>query len=438
MLNTEPLEQYILGCVFLDSSLADEAVSTLRPELFRSGTRHRNLFKMIRRVREMGQEVTFVSIASTFPNDLDKIGGIGYLAELARSIPSVSNVSFYMQQLIESDARIRWNQTLEEYREKVLDPAAGSFEELLDEFEQKALDIRPKNLNRKTTTDSLIAWYENLAEKRANPALAFGMKTGWAELDRLTLGFQRQEFFVAGGATSMGKSAFANEVKKRVSERGYKIADFSLEMSKEQIYTRLVSNLTGISMQALRVGNLTDAQMSRIPDAMDKIRQMNIDDERGVSVEHITSEMRRLKRTDGLDFVIVDYLQEIDEPAERNDNGGSTLKRICQKLRKAAKECDCHVLGLSQVKDDVNKRQNKRPTISDLAGSKSISDVADGIILLYRDEYYNPDTSDKGILEVNLAKQRNGPTGTVKLHFDKDTQRISGREGGYVEQSAAI
>jgi replicative DNA helicase len=437
MLNTEPLERYILGTMLLDSSLADEIVATMSPELFRI-VRHRNLFKMFRRIREKGQEITLPTVITMFPNDLEKIGGVDSLKELAHSIPSANAVPFYMQQLIEFDARIRWNQTLEEYREKVLDPDTGSFEELLDEFEQKALDIRPKNLKKQSTTDSLIAWYENLVEKKANPILAFGMRTGWDGLDRLTLGFQRKEFFVAGGATSMGKSAFANEVKKRISDRGYKVADFSLEMSKEQIYNRLISNLTGISMQALRVGNISDTQLEKIPDAMEKIRRMNIDDERGVSVEYITSEMRRMKRQEGLDLVIVDYLQEIDEPAERNDNGGSSLKRICQKLRKAAKECDCHVLGLSQVKDDVNKRQNKRPTISDLAGSKSISDVADGIILLYRDDYYNPDTADKGIIELNLAKQRNGPTGVVKLHFDKDTQRISGGESGYVEQTNAI
>jgi replicative DNA helicase len=125
--------------------------------------------------------------------------------------------------------------------------------------------------------------------------------------------------------------------------------------------------------------------------------------------------------------VIIDYLQEIKEPSERNDNTGSALHRVCQKIRQAAKDCDCAVIGLSQVKREVEQRANKRPMTSDLSGSAAIEAVADTIILLYRDEYYNPDTSDRGVIEVNVAKQRNGPTGLIKMRYDKDYQRITGK-----------
>lgn len=370
-----------------------------------------------------------VSIAALFPNDLERIGGLAYLTQLARSIPSVNAMEYYMQQLIEADARIRWNQTIEEYREKVLDPSAASFEELLDEFEQKALDIRPKKTRKNTAVDDLIGWYEDLVLKTQDPSRAFGLMTDYGELDRMTLGFQRADFFVVGARTSMGKSAFANEVALRVSKSGAKVAMFSLEMIKGQLYNRMISNLTGLSMQVIRVGNLTEGHLEMVARAMDRIRLIHIDDERGVTAEYITSEMRRLKRQEGLDIVIIDYLQEIKEQAERNDNSGSGLHRVCQKLRQAAKDCDCHVLGLSQVKREVEQRANKRPMTSDLSGSAAIEAVADGIILLYRDEYYNPETTDRGIIEVNLAKQRNGPTGIIKLDYNKHTQRITSRGG---------
>lgn len=210
-----------------------------------------------------------------------------------------------------------------------------------------------------------------------------------------------------------------------MTKRGFKVASFSLEMSKEQKYNRALSNLSGISMQAIRSGNLTPGHLDMISQHMDLVRRIHIDDSRSVTADYICSEMRRLKRQDGLDLVIVDYLQEVLEEAATNDNSGSGLHRVCQKLRKAAKDCDCVMIGLSQVKQEVDIRQNKRPFISDLSGSAAIGAVADDIILLYRDEYYNLDTPDPGVMEVNLAKQRNGPTGLVKLGFKKETQQIA-------------
>ncbi|MNV42389.1 Replicative DNA helicase [compost metagenome] len=260
--------------------------------------------------------------------------------------------------------------------------------------------------------------------KSQDPSRALGIMTGWEAMDRMTLGFQRTNLIVVGARTSIGKSAFANEIELRTTKRGYKVASFSLEMSKTQKYNRALSNLTGIPMQAIRSGNLTEGQLEMISRNMDLVRRIHIDDSRGITADYICSEMRRLKRQEGLDLVVVDYLQEVLEPAVANDNSGSGLHRVCQKLRKAAMDCDCALVGLSQVKQEVDIRQNKRPFISDLSGSAAIGAVADDIILLYRDEYYTSDTPEPGIMEVNLAKQRNGPTGLIKLQYKKDTQQI--------------
>lgn len=437
MLNTEVLEARILGTIFLDPSLAPDIISVIHLDMFQSSIRNRNVFRMITWLVQKGHEATIDNIAIYFENDLEKVGGLMQLGEMMWAVGNVHQIQDTLKKFIEMDARRKWSRLIEDFKERAADPKNGAFEELLDEFEQKALEIRPKVLSENSNIDSIINWYEDLVLKMNNPSRAFGMMTQWSELDRLTLGLQRADFSVVGARTSIGKSAFANEVSLRISGQGYKVAEFSLEMNKSQIYNRKTSSLTGLSLQALRVGNVTMGQLEKVADVMDRIRRIHVDDTRGITTEYITSEMRRLKRQEGLDLVIIDYLQEIVEPEERSDNQGSSIKRICQKLRQAAKDCDCHVMGLSQLKQEVDVRQNKRPFISDFSGGKAIADIADLAILLYRDEYYNPDTSDRGIMEVNLAKQRNGPTGMVKMNFDKGTQRIT-TGGKYVEQVAGL
>lgn len=424
LLNTELLEIEILGAFFLDPSLVSEIAVTIPPAVFTQPW-HRNLLKMIQELHRQGKELSFTTIATVFEKHLERIGGISYLSQITEAAIKAAKIEQNVRQLIEADARRKAMDLVEEYKDKFADTSAGSFEGILDEFEQRALDIRPKALQQDTRMDDIISWYEDLVLKVKDPNRALGIMTGWDALDRLTLGFQRTNLIVVGARTSIGKSAFANEIELRATKRGFKVASFSLEMSKEQKYNRAISNLSGVTLQALRSGNLTEGHLEKVSKHMDLVRRIHIDDARGVTADYICSEMRRLKRQEGLDLVVVDYLQEVLEEAAANDNSGSALHRVCQKLRKAAKDCDCALIGLSQVKQDVDTRQNKRPFISDLSGSAAIGAVADDIILLYRDEYYSPDTSEPGIMEVNLAKQRNGPTGMLKLKYEKATQRIA-------------
>lgn len=424
LLNTELLEIEILGAFFLDPSLVSEIAVTIPPAVFTQPW-HRNLLKMIQELHRQGKELSFTTVATVFEKHLDRVGGFDYLTKITQAAISAAKIEQNVRQLIESDARRKAMDLVEEYKEKFADLSAGSFEGILDAFEQQALDIRPKALQQDTRMDDIIGWYEDLVLKVKDPNRAIGIMTGWNALDRLTLGFQRTNLIIVGARTSIGKSAFANEIELRATNRGFKVASFSLEMSKEQKYNRAISNLSGVTLQAIRAGQLAESDLESISTHMDLVRKIYIDDARGVTADYICSEMRRLKRQEGLDLVVVDYLQEVLEEAAANDNSGSALHRVCQKLRKAAKDCDCVLIGLSQVKQDVDTRQNKRPFISDLSGSAALAAVADDIILLYRDEYYNADTPDPGIMEVNLAKQRNGPTGMVKLKFDKGTQRIA-------------
>ncbi|MNS39867.1 Replicative DNA helicase [compost metagenome] len=268
-------------------------------------------------------------------------------------------------------------------------------------------------------------WADYMLRLHDNPSLAFGLMTGIQSLDRITKGWHRQDFSVVGAWTSMGKTAFTIENVLCLNQAGYKCAMFSLEMIKRQLYTRMMANRLQVDLEQFSTGNLArqhyEERMLREKEAL---KSIYVDDTRGVSADYIIDVMRRIKRTQGLDFVVVDYIQDVKETGEQNDNGGSALARVCRKLRAAAKEMDCHVMGLSQVTRGVNERQDKRPLVSDLAGSTGIETSADVIALLYRDDYYNRDTEKKNIIEVNFAKQRNGKLGTVELYYDRSMQTI--------------
>jgi replicative DNA helicase len=224
----------------------------------------------------------------------------------------------------------------------------------------------------------------------------------------------------------MGKSAFMLEMLLRLTQKGYKTALFSLEMTRNQILNRMASNMTRTPLKDIKSGEINEITFRMMKSNVELFEKVYIDDTRAVSADYITDTMRMLNRKQGLDFVVVDYLQDVKEKGEETDNQGSALARVCRKLRKGALDCDCHVMSLSQVKREVENRNDKRPMNSDLSGSTGIETSADVIALLYRDEYYNPKTEKAGIIEVNFTKQRNGGVGRVELKYDKDIQRMFG------------
>jgi len=266
-----------------------------------------------------------------------------------------------------------------------------------------------------------------------NPGLAFGLLTDIKDMDNITTGWHRGDLIVVGSRTSMGKSAYMIENVLRLNALGYKCAIFSLEMSKKQLYNRMMANLMHVDVEVVRTGQLAPELLPRVHQKKKELSTIYVDDMRGVSADYITDMMRTIKRTRGLDFVVVDYLQDVKERGEHNDDQGSALGRICRKLRKGAQECDVPVMALSQVKREVETRNDKRPGNADLSGSTGIETSADVIALLYRDEYYNPQTEKRDILEVNFTKQRNGKLGKVELHYDRHQQRIEQlqRHGNY-------
>lgn len=272
------------------------------------------------------------------------------------------------------------------------------------------------------TEKQVDEWFSGVEEIYRDPTKAYGMLLGLDDIDRITKGFKKQDFIVIGAATSIGKSAFEIELCLRLTQRGYKGAIFSLEMSSKQIYNRMAANVSQITLDTFATGKFTEFQLETIKSKIPILKNIYIDDTRGISADYISDQIARLKRERGLDFVMVDYIQDVKEHGETNDNGGSAISRICRKLRAAAQKHDVAVMGLSQIVREVAKRQDKRPTVGDLAGSTGIETSADVIILLYRDDYYHPDTKTPNMLEVDIAKQRNGGLGKAELQYDRRKQ----------------
>lgn len=206
-------------------------------------------------------------------------------------------------------------------------------------------------------------------------------------------------------------------------KNGYKVAIYSLEMSKRQIYNRMLANLLFLDMGMIKTGRIPQLKYDEMKTVKEQLKKIYVDDTRGITADYIVDSMKRLKRTSGLDAAMVDYLQDVKEQGETHDNGGSAIARVCRKLRAGAQQCDAALFGLSQVKREVEDRKDKHPMPSDLAGSTGIETAADVIAMLYRDDYYTPGTNP-GLMEVTFAKQRNGEVGKVDLYYERRYQQL--------------
>lgn len=375
------------------------------------------LFRIMREVDEK-EGLTFKGVGMRL-----KTGQIPFLQELCKTCISESRLPILVREV----KTIKLTEMLRSMAVQILENCGPeNANDVLQELQQTALELHTTDSgelqNPDRDIDEFGEWMEKVIE---NPKIAIGITTGIHPIDIITTGYHRGDFIVVGARTSIGKSAFMIENAIRIHQAGYKVAIFSLEMSKRQIYLRMMANLMGSSLEVLRTGQLHKDYLPKFHQHRESMKGIYVDDTRGIDCEYISDVCRRLKRTQGLDFVIVDYLQDIKEKGEQNDNSGSAIARICRKLRVVAQQQDVPVMALSQVTRSVEERRDKRPTVSDLSGSTGIETSADVIALLYRDEYYNEDTPKKNILEINFAKQRNGKIGKVELYYDKECQRIT-------------
>ncbi|MBU8881263.1 replicative DNA helicase [Bacillus sp. FJAT-29790] len=429
-------EQAVLGAIFLEPSSLTLASEILIPEDFYRAA-HQKIFNVMLKLNDEGKAVDLVTVTEELSAAklLEDTGGVGYLSELAGSVPTAANIEYYAK-IVEEKSLLR----------RLIRTATGiaqdgyaredEVEVLLGEAEKSILEVaQRKNAGAfHNIKDVLVRTYDNIEVMHNRKGDITGIATGFAELDKMTAGFQRNDLIIVGARPSVGKTAFALNIAQNVATKTEEnIAIFSLEMGAEQLVMRMLCAEGNIDAQRLRTGSLTDEDWGKLTMAMGSLSNAGIfiDDTPGVRITDIRSKCRRLKQEHGLGMILIDYLQLILGSGRSGENRQQEVSEISRSLKALARELQVPVIALSQLSRGVEQRQDKRPMMSDIRESGSIEQDADIVAFLYRDDYYDKESEDKNIIEIIIAKQRNGPTGTVQLAFVKEYNKFVNLERRY-------
>ncbi len=408
-------EQCVLGALLLDCSAALTALQILLPRDFFS-TRHQKIFEIVQALYDRISSVDTILVHEelTKLGLADELGGMDYLDELVRNVPTLANTEYYAR-IVREKAILRG---LISACTEVVHTAYESDEDAqaqLDRAEQKVFEIRDKGASR-----DFVEIHEVLDAHfaRIDHGGAAGIETGFTDLDNYTTGLHPSEYVIVAGRPSMGKTSFVMNVVTAVAEQGKAVAIFSLEVSREQLGQNLLCSFSRVDAQRLRKKQLSHNEWQDLTDGANRLGQLKIfiDDTPGLSPLALKAKARRLHRSQKLDLIVIDYLQLMETPG--SENRQQEVSVISRSLKALARELEAPVIAISQLSRGVESREQHRPRLSDLRESGAIEQDADLVLLLYREEYYYPDKEEvKGKAEAIIAKQRNGPTGTVELTF---------------------
>ena len=421
-------EQAVLGAIFLQPSSLTLASELLIPEDFYRAS-HQKIYNAMLELSDKGEPVDLVTVTSVLANSniLEEIGGVSYLSDLANSVPTAANIEYYGK-IVEEKSILR----------RLIRTATGiaqdgysredEVEVLLNEAEKTIMEVaQRKNAGAfQNIKDVLVQTYDNIELLHENKGDVTGIPTGFVELDKMTAGFQRNDLIIVAARPSVGKTAFALNIAQNVATKtDENVAIFSLEMGADQLVMRMLCAEGNIDAQRLRTGSLTPEDWGKLTMAMGSLSDSGIyiDDTPGIRVSEIRAKCRRLKQEAGLGMVMIDYLQLI-QGSGRSDNRQQEVSEISRTLKELARELKIPVIALSQLSRGVEQRQDKRPMMSDIRESGSIEQDADIVAFLYRDDYYDKESENKNIIEIIIAKQRNGPVGTVSLAFVKEYNKF--------------
>ncbi len=415
-------EQAVLGGVFLDKEAWDKVAERVREEDFYRRD-HRIIFRAISQLSNEGQPYDIVTVAEWLENHqlLDESGGMRNLAALAENTPSASNISAYADIVRKRSILRQLISATSDINDTVFNPQGQSSEQILEFAEQTVFEIaeqedrgRKSYQNISAYTDVVMERIQALAESKSSIT---GIRTGYHDLDFKTAGFQRADLIIIAGRPSMGKTALAVNIAETAAIKDkHSVAIFSMEMQAEQLTMRMMSSLANIDQHKVRTGKLDGDDWVRFTSTVGILQEtkMFIDDTPALTPAELRARCRRISREHGLDLVVVDYLQ-LMQVAGTSENRATEISEISRSLKAMAKELNIPVIALSQLNRSVESRQDKRPVMSDLRESGAIEQDADVIIFIYRDEEYDKESADKGMAEIIIRKQRNGPTGELKL-----------------------
>ncbi len=423
-------EQSILSAILIDNNTLPEVLEVLsRKDFYRDA--HAKIFKAMEELFERNEPVDLITLANLLKEQgaLEAIGGASYLAALVDTVPMATNASHYARIIQEKATLRRLIERAASITTRCLDDK-GNVDEILDFAEQSIFEISGNKVKPSfyALKDILTDTYKAVEDAYENKAMVTGVPTGFKDLDKITSGFQPGELIVIAGRPGMGKTALALNLAQNACQQSQNpVAIFSLEMSKEQLALRMLSAAAGVDSSRMRGGFLSQNDLHNINQAAGMLYDIPlfIDDTPAISSLEIRAKARRMKMNEGLSMVVIDYLQLMKSRsfAERRDLEISEMSRS---LKALAKELSIPVVTLSQLNRKVEERTNKRPVLSDLRESGAIEQDADVILFIYREALYNKDIDPekRGLAELIVAKQRNGPTGTVNLTFSDACTRF--------------
>ena len=421
-------EQATLGSILLEKDSILNCVEILQCEDFYKSA-HQIIYKCALELFEKNQAVDLVTLTEELQKkkQLDEVGGASYLATLMSSVPTAANV-FYYARIVEEKAILR---KLINHATQIVSMGYEEQEEarvLLDKAENLIFDVSQQKLKNFFTPikDLLTESFEKIEDLYHSGNFITGVPTGFIQLDELTTGFQPSELIIVAGRPSMGKTAFCMNIAQFAAmQHKVPVAVFSLEMSKSQIVQRMLCSEARIDTHALRRGIMPEEDWPKLSLAAGRLSAapIFIDDSAGISPLEIKAKARRLKAQYDLGLILIDYLQLI-QTGLRVENRQQEISQISRSLKGLARELNIPVVAVSQLSRAVELRSNQRPRLSDLRESGALEQDADVVAFIYREEYYKPKSSKKGIAEVIISKQRNGPTGTIELAFLKEYTRF--------------
>jgi replicative DNA helicase len=433
-------ESSVLGGLLLDNGAWDRVGDLLIDNDFYRHE-HKLIYAAIGALVNASKPADVITVNEQLQNQgkADEMGGLGYLNSLAQYVPSASNIRRYAEIVRERSILRKLVSASDEIATNAFNHQGKAIDRILDEAEQKIFNIGEEGSRMKQGFQSMdtlvVELLDRVQEMANNPNDITGVPTGFYDLDRMTSGLQPGDMVVLAARPSMGKTAFAINIAEHVAlNEGLPVAVFSMEMGASQLAVRVVGSIGRIDQGHLRTGKLNDDEWPRLTEAIEKLRtvSLHIDETPGLTSSELRANARRLARQCGkLGLIVVDYLQLMSgSGGAGGDNRATELGEISRGLKMLAKELQCPVIALSQLNRSVEQRTDKRPMMSDLRESGAIEQDADIIMFIYRDDYYNKDSKEPGVAEIIIGKQRNGPTGTVKLTFLKNLTRFESLASG--------
>jgi replicative DNA helicase len=418
-------EQSVLGAVLLDNEAINPLLEIISEEDFYK-KEHRVIFAAMSKLSDERQPIDVVTLTDKLRGlgQLGDCGGVAYISNLVDIVPTAANTQFYARIIREMSIRRSVVHQASEIVSEAFS-SRGDIDTFIDSIEQRIFQISDARVNQGFSKigELVKGSVRTIEEVYVNKGPIGGTQTGFSDLDGLTFGLQPSDLIIVAGRPAMGKTSFAMSIARHVAlDQGKPVAVFSLEMSKEQLVTRLICSESRVNNTKVRSGRLSESDFPRIVDAASRLAsaELYIDDTPAMSIIELRAKSRRLHREKPLALIVVDYLQLLRGASKKVERREQEISEISRSLKALAKELHVPVMALSQLNRGVEARHDKRPIMADLRESGAIEQDADIIEFVYRDEVYHPESNDKGIAEIIVVKHRNGPVGTVRLAFQAE------------------